>query len=124
MSALELKPDDYIVGAWFSENPSYGNQLIILKKTIDKDHFEAMIRLRKYKDDKIFDSDDEKTVYHVVIDKSELEAIEIIEGMIKVVAPLGLDKVDFLEIKGSPTDLIEKGKSKPWFNIMKKPKSS
>lgn len=70
---------DKLLGLWYAEIPP-GNMFTALETT--DTGFRVVTRLRIYKDDKVFDSEDEKTWYEVLCDtKSYDEMVDNIRKM-------------------------------------------
>jgi hypothetical protein len=78
---MEFQPDDYILAVWFAETDG-GDFLMSVKKAKGSDVWDGEYRYRYIKDDKIFDSEDEKSFYTMAIpDKTEEEVESILDGM-------------------------------------------
>jgi hypothetical protein len=121
---MEIKNTDYILGVWFSENKR-GNILVTVKKDVVTG-WECECRLRLYVDEKVFDSDDKKTVYRISFD-SGLTEEQIAEKVTKLFKTKFLvlfpNNYEFVEIKGGMDKFIYEIAKRGWSSIKRMDKA-
>lgn len=111
----------YILGFWYSETPNeLINHLTYFWKENNKWH--GLMRTRIVKDNKIFDSDDEKSFTNITPkeSKTEDELISIMDEIQEMAALRGM-KTDSLLIRGGSDKLLELAKTKPWMHFKCEP---
>jgi hypothetical protein len=121
---MEIKDTDYILGVWFSESKR-GNIMVTVKKDIDTG-WECECRLRQYVDEKVFDSDDKKTVYNIAFDNkfTDEQVIEKISRLYKTkFLVLFPDNYEFVEIKGGMDKFIYEIAKQGWSSIKRMDKA-
>lgn len=117
---IEFKPDSYIVGLWYSENPqTLDNWMCAVWKDKDDERWNVFYRMRYKKDDKIFDSKDEKSWYGFACSgkTQEYQMIKTIDDMQRIGISIMMPKHDRLLIQGGFNDFLEKGKDKKWLHL-------
>jgi hypothetical protein len=121
---MEIKDTDYILGVWFSESKR-GNIMVTVKKDIDTG-WECECRLRQYVDEKVFDSDDKKTVYNIAFDNkfTDEQVIEKISRLYKTkFLVLFPDNYEFVEIRGGADKFMFELAKRDWSNIKRMDKA-
>jgi hypothetical protein len=117
---IELDDKSYVVGMWFSSDPKTNNDWLacMIKDPNNPKKYKGWSRFRYTKDDKIFDSEDEKswTNFESSDTNTEDEIIAIMDSMQNAIET-GYPVKDKMIVKGSLKKLIELSKSKSWMNI-------
>lgn len=117
---IELDNNSYIVGMWFSSDPKTNNDWLacVIKDPENPLKYKGWSRFRYTKDEKIFDSEDEKswTQFSSQEGHTEQAMIDFMEMSQKVIETGYPDK-DHIIVKGNLEKLIELSKTKPWMNI-------
>ncbi len=117
---IELDDKSYIVGMWFSSNPVTNNDWMACV-IADPDRpgcFKGWSRFRKTKDDKIWDSKDEKTWTQFqsaeghdedFMIKTMREMQQTLKGQFK--------DIDKIIVKGNLKKMMRLSKGHPWLNM-------
>lgn len=117
---IELLQDDYIVGFWYSNCPKTENNWLccVKRNRENKMRYEGTYRFRYKRDDKVFDSSDEKSwmSFESKEDQTEQEMIASIDEIQKNMRFLYPD-MDFLLVQGDLALFMEKSKTKDWMHI-------
>lgn len=117
---IELDENSYIVGMWFSSNPETNNDWMacVVRDPEDSRFFKGWSRFRITKDEKIWDSEDEKkwTYFKSSDTNTEDEMISILDGMQKAIQT-GYPDIDKIIVKGGMKKLFELSDGHPWLNI-------
>lgn len=123
---VEPGPNAYTSAMWFMGN-EYLDWMFMLFKNKGENFFRANYRFRYHKDDKIFDSDDEKHWYSIVYKEDAIEDDLILKTHV-VAKQLGVMlelEPEYVPIKSdAPDALYEALKDKPWAHMRKLEKGS
>lgn len=116
---MDFKQEDYVLGVWFAEKKNGDNWLMTIKqKQGTTDCWEGEYRFRYKKDDKIFNSEDEKNVYSLGIDgESEDQIVEKLNGLFEVIKTEYTAHSEYVEIKGGMEKFMFRLAQCPWSNI-------
>ena len=116
--------NDYILGIWFVDSPGYGNMQIFVKKGDKTNEYIKLLNFRKYKDQKIFDSEDDRTRLSVTFSaKSEEDAIDLVriqfERILKLPGcPFNQDSFkDELIVQGDAHKMADLSKNTTWLHV-------
>jgi hypothetical protein len=117
---IELNDESYIVGMWFSSCPKTHNDWMACV-IADPDRpgcFKGWSRFRITKDDKIWDSEDEKkwTYFSSAPENTEEDMIAIMRGLQNSLASGYPDK-DKIIVKGDMKKLFRLSKGHSWLNL-------
>lgn len=117
---IELTESSYIVGIWFSSDPITGNDWLCTAIR-DPEHptrFKASSRFRYVKDDKIFDSEDEKSWADFTSQDhaTEEDVIHVMELLQKEIEQGYPDK-DKIIVQGDINKFFKLAAGKPWMNM-------
>jgi hypothetical protein len=116
---IEIHEKTYILGFWFCEDPkTLNNWLYAVVKNPEDNHWRCNYRFRYSKDDKIWDSDDEKSWWKMKIPLKETEE-SIIEktNLVQSVIALRFPYTDKIIVKGDIKKLFTLSVGHPWMNI-------
>lgn len=122
---IEFDNKTYILGFWYSNDPQTNNNWLccIVRDDASDGDWKGWYRFRYKKDEKIFDSDDEKSWVMLngrkdknMQKKTEDEITGFMFDMQSAIL-LMYSQPDYLIIKGGISDLMEKAKTKDWMNI-------
>lgn len=120
---MELNDNTYLIGIWFSSNPHTLDSWLChaIKDPDNPDKYKVFYRFRYKKDDKIFNSEDEKNHYEFGFNDTQSEdyIIDFIDKIQSLIEP-GYPEKDKIIIKGNVDKMFSLCKDKPWFNIRKK----
>lgn len=117
---IEFNEESYIIGLWFSTNPITGNNWLaaILRDPDNPERFKGSYRFRYIKDNKVFDSRDEKSWTDFICPEHATEE-EILKFM--DVAQKGIEEgypdKDKIIVLGGVKKLMELSKDKSWMFI-------
>lgn len=117
---IELDDKSYIVGMWFSEDPITGDNWMacVIADPEKKGYFKGWARTRFIKDNKIFDSDDEKRWQSFESRSGQTENYMInTMSEIQASASIVFKKIDKIIVKGNLKKLMKLSKNHPWMNI-------
>ena len=117
---IELDENIYIVGMWFSSDPISGNDWLatIIRDPDHPTRYKGSYRFRYIKDDKIFDSEDEKSWTDFTCEDNIPET-QIIEGMayLQEAISAGYPDMDKIIVQDGIDKFFELAEGKPWMNI-------
>lgn len=117
---IQLDDKSYIVGMWFSSNPITNNDWLacIIRDPEHPNRFIGWSRFRYTKDDKIFDSEDEKiwTNFSSAEGATEQQMIAYL-GIMQRGIEEGYPHMDEIIVKGDLKKLMKLAENKPWMNI-------
>jgi hypothetical protein len=123
---MEIRPNDHLIGVYFIENRK-ANATCWIKKTEGETCFHAEIRFRIFKDDLIYDSDDDKHFFDLSAE-DEGDKEQIIKDMKSATRAcfhnfMGLQlREEYLSIEGDFHKLLEVAKTVDWLNFKMTPK--
>lgn len=114
---IEFNEQSYIIGIWYSSDPITGNNWLAsaMRDPENPDCYKGSYRFRYVKDNKIFDSQDEKRWMNFKCEKnlSEDEIIEIMEKLQNEIEEGYPDK-DKIIVQGDLKKLMNLSKDKNW----------
>jgi predicted DsbA family dithiol-disulfide isomerase len=117
---IELDDKSYIVGIWFSSSISTNNDWMacVIRDPENPACYKGWSRFRTAKDDKIWDSEDEKRWSKFKTQEAKTEE-EIIKHMNDVQQSLSAAyrNTDKILVKGNLKKMIGLSKDKDWLNI-------
>lgn len=117
---IELNDESYIVGIWFSSDPVSNNNWMsgFIKDPDNLKRYKGWSRFRYNKDDKVFDSEDEKIWADLTAHEDQNED-DIINTM--RLAQLELKSAypdtDEIIVKGRLKKLMKLARGKSWMNM-------
>lgn len=121
---IEINEKSYIVGIWFSSNPITENNWLagVVRDPENPKRYKGWSRFRYVKDDKIFDSEDEKkwTDFTSQEHHTEQDMIDFMD-LAQVRIEEGYPDKDKIIVKGDIKKLVELSKGKEWMNIKQVP---
>ena len=115
---MEIREDDYILGFWFAEAENGDNWLMLLLRRGEK--YIGQYRFRYKKDDKVFDSKDEKSFYSFSAktkDIAEGEMIKKINQIFEIVKLRYPLRAKYIEVKGDIHKFSYLGAQEDFFHI-------
>lgn len=115
---MQINDTDYILGVWFIEHDK-SNVMSILKRDTDENNWVGELRFRHFVDNKVFDSEDKKTVYEITVkNKTENEVIEMQAKWMNEASGLSLmPLVDHFIVKGDSKKFMEMALTKEWMHM-------
>lgn len=117
---IELNDKSYIVGLWFSSSLFHRHDWLawIIKDPENPKGYTGGYRFRYAKDNKIFDSEDEKSwrYFKTTEEKTEDEIIKIGNDMQEKMKA-HFPQTDKIIVKGNLEKLMELAKDKPWMHL-------
>lgn len=117
---IEFTEGSYIVGLWFASCPKTNDNWMccVQRSSENPNRYYGTYRFRYNKDDKIFDSDDEKSwqSFQSKFDETEEAVIKSINDIHDVIG-LKYPEKDFLLIQGGVEKFLEKARTVPWMNM-------
>jgi hypothetical protein len=119
---MSIKLDDksYIVGLWFSHNPTTKDDWLscVIRDPENPKRYKGWWRFRYQKDDKIFDSVDEKkwAEFYSKEDINDEEIICITEKVQKILQ-FQFSEIDKIIVQGNLEKFMELSKEKNWMNL-------
>lgn len=115
---MQIDDADYVLGVWFIEHDK-GNVISTLKRDDDENNWIGELRFRHFVDNKIFGSEDKKTVCEISVkNKTEEEVIEMQTKWMNEAAALNLSlTIDHFIVKGDVKKFMEMALTKEWMHI-------
>lgn len=125
---MVFRNDRYYAGLWYFELPPElsnfsrgGNFFGMLWRPLDTidEGWTFVYRFRHYRDDRIFDNNDEFHRYMVTINdrKTEAEVLEKFQGFMQSIALAGGNRVlTYIEVKGNAEEVMKKIDGLPMFH--------
>jgi hypothetical protein len=117
---IKLDDNSYIVGIWFSEDPETGHNWMatVIADPNKSGFFKIYSRTRYHKDNKIFDSNDEKNWINASSKEGQTEdQIINITNHLQSLLRVFYKNLDKLIVQGNLEKLIDLSFSKPWLNF-------
>ncbi len=114
---IEINPENYYIGMWFFELPKhfsrFGNggdfMMCVSRKKTEPTTWKIVFRFRHKKDDRIWDSDDEKSWYSATAtNKTEAQIEQDMHDYIKTIGVVAHEIGDFFPIHGDGDEFARK----------------
>lgn len=115
---MQINENDYVLGVWFIEHDK-SNVMSIFKRDDDENNWIGELRFRHFIDDKVFGSEDKKTVYDITVkNKTEDEVIEMQAKWMHEASGLSLaSTIDHFIVKGDGKKFMEMALTKEWMHM-------
>ena len=122
---IEMNDNTYILGLWYSNDPRTGNNWLCFIERDDSPDgdWKGVYRFRYKRDEKIFNSKDEKSWMTIEGRKNKsipkMTEDQMIEYMDKFQLQLsgGYPDMDKMIVRDGLKDFLEKAKEKDWMNL-------
>ena len=113
---MELKENDYIVGVWFLHNEISDIMITLIKR---EEKWLLSVRLRFYRDDKVWGSEDKKKFFTLPVPSclTEEKVIEDVKILAEAAEREFNYKIEYLEIKGDFNKFMFLMAEQPWAHI-------
>jgi hypothetical protein len=120
-ASMELTENDYILGVWFAEDFQGNNWIMTIKRPKDNmTHWFGEYRFRYKVDDKVFNSQDEKSFYSFEIkDQDEKEVLSQVNRIANVIKIKYGKSFSYTEVKGDIHKFQFRLAQEPFMNIQK-----
>lgn len=117
---IKLDENSYMVGIWFASSTKTGNDWMayLIADPENKGLFKIYMRTRYKKDEKIFDSKDEKS--WMIATSKEGDDEEFMINMLDTMhqaSRMAYDELDKIIIKGDVVKMMEMAKDKDWIHL-------
>lgn len=117
---IEINERSYIVGCWFSENPTTGDSWLgmIIRDPENPNRYKGYSRFRYKKDPKVLKSKEEKSwcFFYLSDDYTDDKAIQFMNACQKQIDMIYSDKDSFI-VKGNVDKFMEIAGDKEWLYL-------
>lgn len=123
---IELNENTHCLGIWFLDVPSEGFNVLATVTKQPGESYKGLVRFRYKRDDKAFDSADEKSGYIIDSESEERSAgmevrRAIVKGLRAIHAKAG-GSYNFLPLDCSGSEAAERLMAQPWAHMKWMPK--